>query len=137
MATAMYDAIWFGRTWNDWACSECGYTMRTVSNIFWPNTWTRRKTKIILHPSAWSQSFGKENDEEIYFLDRIHYSGNLVVLRPARDVLRINPILKTIVQKNRYCFITVSEIDGQKSRLDKYFRSNYICSWNICFYLLQ
>ena len=48
--------------------------------------------RIILHPSAWSQSFGKEYDEEIYFLNRIHYSGNWDVLRPARDVLGINPI---------------------------------------------
>lgn len=36
--------------------------------------------------------FGRSYDEDIHFLERVHYSGNWDVLRPAREVFGVNPI---------------------------------------------
>lgn len=36
--------------------------------------------------------FGRSYDEDTRFLERVHYSGNWDVLRPAREVFGVNPI---------------------------------------------
>lgn len=36
--------------------------------------------------------FGRSYDEDTYFLERVHYTGNWDVLRPAREVFGVNPI---------------------------------------------
>ena len=36
--------------------------------------------------------FGRSYDEDTHFLERVHYSGNWDVLRPAREVFGVNPI---------------------------------------------
>lgn len=36
--------------------------------------------------------FGHSYDEDTHFLERVHYSGNWDVLRPAREVFGVNPI---------------------------------------------
>ena len=36
--------------------------------------------------------FGRSYDEDTQFLERVHYSGNWDVLRPAREVFGVNPI---------------------------------------------
>ena len=37
-------------------------------------------------------AFGRSYDEDTHFLERVHYSGNWDVLRPAREVFGVNPI---------------------------------------------
>ena len=37
-------------------------------------------------------AFGRSYDEDTQFLERVHYSGNWDVLRPAREVFGVNPI---------------------------------------------
>ncbi len=48
--------------------------------------------QVIQFPEQWYTSFGKSSDEEAFYLERIHYSGDWDVLRPAREVFGINPI---------------------------------------------
>ena len=36
--------------------------------------------------------FGHSYDEDVHILERVHYSGNWDVLRPAREVYGVNPI---------------------------------------------
>ena len=36
--------------------------------------------------------FGHSYDEDVHILERVHYTGNWDVLRPAREVYGVNPI---------------------------------------------
>lgn len=47
---------------------------------------------VISYPERWRNSFGRTYEEDALYLEKIHYSGNWDVFRPAREVFGVNPI---------------------------------------------
>lgn len=52
---------------------------------------TKPKYKSVI-TFPYGGAFGRSYDEDTHFLERVHYSGNWDVLRPAREVFGVNPI---------------------------------------------